>query len=68
MADVGSGIHLDALTWRLRKKLEVHQRTMGEWSFVGVGWVADGRVEFAGEYLRDFATGAFWEFGLLAIE
>lgn len=68
MAGVGSGIHLDRLTWRLRKKLDFHQRAMGEWSFVGVGWVADRRVEFAGEYLRDFATGAFWEFNLLTMD
>ncbi len=67
MAGVGSVVHLEGLTWRLRKKLDFHQRAMGEWSFVGVGWVTDRRVEFAGEYLRDFATGAFWEFNLLAM-
>jgi|GEM_PF-4207031 len=64
----GSVIHLERLTWRLRKNFDFHERAMGEWSFVGVGWVADRRVEFAGEYLRDFATGAFWEFILLTME
>lgn len=60
-------VRLERLAWRLRENLEVQQRTMGEWSFSGVGWVADRRVDFAGEYLRDFATGAFWEFRLKTI-
>lgn len=57
-------IRLDVLRWRLLETLEFHQRPMGEWAFSGVGWVANQRVDFAGEYLRDFATGAFWEFKL----
>lgn len=68
MQDIYSVAHLERLAWRLRKNLDVHRRAMGEWSFVGVGWIGDRRVEFAGEYLRDFATGAFWEFNLLAME
>lgn len=66
--NIGSVACLEVLTWRLRRNLDVHQRAMGEWSFVGVGWLADRRVEFAGEYLRDFATGAFWEFNLVGME
>lgn len=66
--DAGAVIRLEGLTWRLRENVDFHQRAMGEWSFVGVGWVGTRRVDFTGEYLRDFATGAFWEFNLLEME
>jgi hypothetical protein len=58
---------LAALSWRMQEKMDWQRRGAAMFVFSGAAWVADKRVDFTGECVRDLATGCFFEFELITM-
>ncbi|WP_397412815.1 hypothetical protein [Polaromonas sp.] len=60
-------VYLASLSWRTTERLEWNERAASKGVFSGRAWVNGKEVDFTGDTVRDFATGAFLEFQLLAV-
>lgn len=60
-------VSIVTLSWRTTERLDWSERSASKGVFFGRALVNGKDVDFTGDTVRDFATGAFLEFRLLTV-